>query len=71
MEVAADYGPLHSELINDSLSSEGGFLLPPETPGLGVILTESTKLRFPFVPGSGAISSVPGKLREEDLKVRS
>jgi len=71
VEVAADYGPLHSEVIGDSLRCEEGFLLPPESPGLGIVLTEKLKQRFPFVPGSGAVSSVPGKMREEDLKVRS
>lgn len=70
VEVPADYGPLHSELIRDSLPRENGFLLPPGAPGLGIVLTNETKNRFPFVPGSGAFSSVEGKRTAEDMKVQ-
>ena len=37
-------------------------VLPPEKPGLGIELTEETKQRWPFVPGSGEFNSVPGKI---------
>ena len=40
---------------------EDGYLLPPETPGLGVSLTDEIKNRYPFVPGSGEWNAVPGK----------
>jgi len=70
VEVTADYGPLHSELIGDSLSIKDGCFLPPQTPGLGVVLTEQTKSQFPFIPGSGAYSSVPGKISPEELGIR-
>ena len=38
VEVVADYGPLHSELIGDSFRMVDGDLLPPDTPGLGIVL---------------------------------
>ena len=62
LEVAPAYGPLHSELIGDSLSLRDGFVLPPEKPGLGIELSDATIRRFPFVPGSGEFNSVPGKI---------
>ncbi|MBZ4190901.1 mandelate racemase/muconate lactonizing enzyme family protein [Niabella beijingensis] len=62
LEVAPAYGPLHSELIRDSLCIKEGYVLPPEKPGLGIELTDATIARFPFVPGSGEFNSVPGKI---------
>ncbi|MES2391634.1 MAG: mandelate racemase/muconate lactonizing enzyme family protein [Acidobacteriota bacterium] len=62
LEVAPDFGPLHSELLGDSFVMKDGFVLPPEQPGLGVRLTDDIKNRFPFVPGSGEFNSVPGKV---------
>lgn len=62
LEVAPAYGPLHSELIGDSLQMQDGHLLPPEKPGLGIELTEATINRFPFIPGTGEFNSVPGKI---------
>lgn len=62
IEIAPDYGPLHSEMIGDSLVIKDGYVQRPETPGLGVSLTDATKERFPFVPGSGEFVSVPGKV---------
>ncbi|MFA6567915.1 MAG: mandelate racemase/muconate lactonizing enzyme family protein [Victivallales bacterium] len=65
IEVAPAYGPLHSEVIGDSLRMKDGYLLPPEKPGLGVELRDDTIRRFPFVPGSGEYNSVPGKIMPE------
>ena len=62
LEVAPAYGPLHSELIGDSLIMKDGNVLRPEKPGLGIELTEATIARFPFLPGSGEFNSVPGKV---------
>jgi L-alanine-DL-glutamate epimerase-like enolase superfamily enzyme len=62
LEVAPAYGPLHSELIGDSLQIKNGFVLPPEKPGLGITLTDNTIRRFPFVRGTGEFNSVPGKI---------
>lgn len=61
-EIAPDYGPLHSEIIGDSFIMKDGRVLPPEKPGLGIVLTEDTKNRFAFVRGSGEFNSVPGKI---------
>jgi L-alanine-DL-glutamate epimerase-like enolase superfamily enzyme len=62
LEVAPAYGPLHSELIGESLQIKDGYILPPEKPGLGIELTENTIKRFPFIPGTGEFNSVPGKV---------
>ncbi|GAB3904054.1 mandelate racemase/muconate lactonizing enzyme family protein [Mucilaginibacter boryungensis] len=62
LEVAPAYGPLHSEVIGDSLQIKNGYALPPEKPGLGIELTEATIKRFPFERGTGEFNSVPGKI---------
>ena len=62
LEVAPAYGPLHAEVIGDSLRIKDGYVLPPEKPGLGIALSEDTIRRFPFVPGTGEFNSVPGKI---------
>ena len=53
---------LHSELIDGGLVIRDGYALPPDRPGLGVVLTEETRRRYPFKPGSGEFNSVPGKI---------
>jgi galactonate dehydratase len=62
LEIAPAYGPLHSEIIDGSFVMENGMALPPKKAGLGIILTDDTKSRYPFVPGSGEFNSVPGKI---------
>lgn len=62
LEVAPAYGPLHSEIIGESLQIRDGFVLPPEKPGLGITLTEDTISRYPFISGSGEFNTVPGKI---------
>ncbi|WP_138992834.1 mandelate racemase/muconate lactonizing enzyme family protein [Larkinella sp. C7] len=62
LEVAPAYGPLHSEVIGDSLQLKNGYVVRPEKPGLGIDLTDETIRRFPFIPGSGEFNSVPGKI---------
>ncbi len=62
LEIAPAFGPLHSEIIGDSFIMRDGQVYPPEQPGLGIQLTDQTKERFPFVPGSGEFNSVPGKI---------
>lgn len=62
LEVAPAYGPLHSELIGESIQMKNGYMLPPEKPGLGITLSEETIKRFPFIPGTGEFNSVPGKI---------
>jgi galactonate dehydratase len=69
LEVAPAYGPLHSETIADgSFVMRDGRVLPPQTPGLGIQLTEQTKRKFPFQPSSGEYNSVPGKILPEEQK---
>jgi len=62
LEIAPAYGPLHSEIIGDSFIMKGGYVYPPEKPGLGIELSKKTKERYPFQPGSGEFNSVPGKV---------
>ena len=70
LEIAPDYGPLHSALIGDSLRLRDGQVLPPTKPGLGITLTEEVKRQFPFIPGSGEFNDVPGKqLADWEAKV--
>lgn len=65
LEIAPDYGPLHSELIGDGFVLKDGYVYPPEAPGLGITLTDKTIERFPFVRGSGEFNSVPGKVLKD------
>lgn len=62
LEVPPDYGPLHSEVIDGGIVIRDGFLQPPDRPGLGIVLTDDTRRRFPFIPGTGEFNSVPGKV---------
>ncbi len=62
LEVPPNFGPLHSEVMGESFQMRDGFVLRPETPGLGIQLPARIKERFPFVAGSGECNSVPGKL---------
>ena len=62
VEIAPAYGPLHSEIIGDSFVMKDGRVQCPDKPGLGIVLTQATKERFPFVRGSGEFNSVPGKI---------
>ena len=66
LEVVPAWGPLHSEILGDSFVMRDGRALPPEKPGLGVVLTDETKNRFPFQPGSGEFNDVPGKILVEE-----
>ncbi len=62
LEIPPAFGGLHSELIDGGLVLRDGYVLPPERPGLGITLSDETKRRYPFVPGSGEFNSVPGKV---------
>jgi L-alanine-DL-glutamate epimerase-like enolase superfamily enzyme len=62
LEVAPAYGPLHSEIIGESLQLKNGNIIRPTEPGLGIQLTEETIKRFPFIPGTGEFNSVAGKV---------
>lgn len=60
LEIPPLAGPLHTEIWGDGYRFEDGYILPPQAPGLGVKLTDATKARFPFQPGSGEWNIVPG-----------
>lgn len=63
LEISPDFGPMHSKLmLPGSFRMKDGYVLPPENPGLGIVLTDKLKAEFPFVPGSGEFNSVPGKI---------
>jgi L-alanine-DL-glutamate epimerase-like enolase superfamily enzyme len=62
LEVPPDYGGLHSEIMGESFRMKDGNVLPPQTPGLGIVLNNDIRNRYPFVPGSGEFNSVPGKV---------
>jgi L-alanine-DL-glutamate epimerase-like enolase superfamily enzyme len=53
---------LHRDLLDGAFMMRDGYVLPPDRPGLGIILTDEIKARYPFLPGSGEFNSVPGKL---------
>jgi L-alanine-DL-glutamate epimerase-like enolase superfamily enzyme len=61
LETLPAYADLHTEIIDGSFRMVDGSALPPDRPGLGIVLTDEIKNRYPFVPGSGEFSSVPGK----------
>lgn len=62
LEVAPDFAGLHSDILDGSFVMRDGFVLPPDRPGLGIVLTDEIKARYPFQPGSGEFNSVPGKI---------
>lgn len=62
LEIPPAYGGLHREIMDDSFIMENGYVVPPTKPGLGIVLTDDIKNRYPFVPGSGEFNSVPGKV---------
>jgi galactonate dehydratase len=64
-EILPALGGMHLEIAGDAFRFEDGYVLPPDCPGLGITLTDETKSRYPFVPGSGEFNSVPGKILAE------
>jgi L-alanine-DL-glutamate epimerase-like enolase superfamily enzyme len=65
LEIPPDYAGLHSEIIDGGLVIKDGYALPPDRPGLGIVLTDEIKRRYPFKPGSGEFNSVPGKILKD------
>ena len=61
LEIPPLAGGLHTDIYADGYRFENGYILPPESPGLGVRLTDSIKRKYPFVRGSGEWNTVPGK----------
>jgi L-alanine-DL-glutamate epimerase-like enolase superfamily enzyme len=62
VEIPPDFAGLHSEVAGDAFQMKDGYVLPPYKPGLGIVLTNGIKNRYPFVSGSGEFNSVPGKI---------
>lgn len=62
VEIPPAAGPLHTELWGDSLLLDGGRVLRPDAPGLGVELSAATRAAYPFRSGAEEFSSVPGKV---------
>ncbi len=62
LEIAPNYAGLHSDVIDGGFTMKDGYATPPDRPGLGIVLTDEIKRRYPFVPGSGEFNSVPGKI---------
>jgi galactonate dehydratase len=65
LEMPPAYGGLHSDLIDGGLVMKDGCILPPDRPGLGIVLTDEIKRRYPFRPGTGEFNSVPGKVLKD------
>ena len=67
-EILPALGGMHLDIAGDSFVMKDGMVLPPEKPGLGIVLTEAIKKRYPFVPGSGEFNS-PKNLLVDDATV--
>jgi galactonate dehydratase len=65
LEIPPDYAGLHSEMIDGGLAIKDGYVLPPDRPGLGIVLTDRIRQRYPFIPGSGEFNRVPGKILKD------
>jgi L-alanine-DL-glutamate epimerase-like enolase superfamily enzyme len=65
LEVAPDYAGLHADVIDGGFVMKDGYALPPDRPGLGIVLTDEIRRKYPFKPGSGEFNSVPGKILKE------
>ncbi len=61
LEMPPAYAGLHTDIIDGGLVIKDGYVLPPDRPGLGIVLTDEIKRRYPFVPGSGEFNGVAGK----------
>ena len=61
VEIPPLPGGLHTDIYAPGYRFQNGYLLPPQTPGLGVTLTEQIKNKYPFIRGSGEWNAVPGK----------
>lgn len=69
LELPPDPGPLHTEIVGDSFQMRDGYVLPPQTPGLGIRLSDALKRKYRFVPGTGEFNSVPGKVLRDDPRI--
>ena len=66
LEVTQGYMPMMWELFNEPFDIRpDGTVHAPDRPGLGIVLTDEIKQRYPFKPGSGEFNSVPGKILKD------
>jgi L-alanine-DL-glutamate epimerase-like enolase superfamily enzyme len=65
LEIPPDYAGLHADVIDGGFMMKDGYATPPDRPGLGIVLTDEIKQRYPFKPGSGEFNSVPGKILKD------
>jgi L-alanine-DL-glutamate epimerase-like enolase superfamily enzyme len=65
LEIPPDYAGLHADVIDGGLVIKDGYVIPPDRPGFGVVLTDEIRRRYPFKPGSGEFNSVPGKILKD------
>ena len=61
VEIPPLPGGLHTEIYANGYHFKDGYILPPDSPGLGIRLTDATKQKYPFIRGSGEWNEVPGK----------
>ena len=47
--------PLADEILSEALMIEGGYLILPEGPGLGIDVNEAVIEKYPFIPGPWSI----------------
>ncbi len=62
LEIPPDYAGLHTDIIDGGFVMKDGYVLPPDRPGFGIVLTDEIRRKYPFQPGSGEFNSVPGKI---------
>lgn len=62
LELLAANAGLHEDVIDGALVIRDGQMYPPERPGLGLVLTDEIRRKYPFRRGSGEFNSVPGKI---------
>ena len=65
LEIPPDYAGLHSDVIDGGFVMKDGYAVPPDRPGLGIVLTDEIRRKYPFKPGSGEFNSVPGKILKD------
>ena len=65
LEIPPDYAGLHADIIDGGFVMKDGYATPPDRPGLGIVLTDEIKSRYPFKLGSGEFNSVPGKILKD------
>jgi L-alanine-DL-glutamate epimerase-like enolase superfamily enzyme len=68
LEIPPDYAGLHADVVNGSFLKKDGYVLPPDRPGFGILLTDEIKNRYPFIPGTGEFNGVPGKYMPDDIR---